>query len=88
MNGVFRIFFSRYASKQVGIIGCLALAALVEGLGLATLLPVLNTISGGGDTAAGMRVNGLFDSLGLPASHLVNTTLFEYAPEIVDSTTL
>ncbi|NYE24570.1 polysaccharide deacetylase family protein [Pigmentiphaga litoralis] len=38
-----------------------------------------------GNRVGVFRLLDLFDSLGLPASHLVNTTLFEYAPEIVDS---
>lgn len=31
------------------------------------------------------RLFDMFDKLGLPASHLINTTLFEYAPDIVQA---
>ncbi|ARP94006.1 polysaccharide deacetylase family protein [Bordetella genomosp. 13] len=30
------------------------------------------------------RIFGLLDELGLPAAHLINTTLFEYAPQILE----
>ncbi|GAA4336796.1 polysaccharide deacetylase family protein [Pigmentiphaga soli] len=36
-----------------------------------------------GNRVGVFRLFDLFDSLGLPASHLINTTLFDYAPDIV-----
>lgn len=36
-----------------------------------------------GNRVGVFRILDLFDEIGLPASHLINTTLFEYAPEIV-----
>ncbi|MDX3908049.1 MAG: polysaccharide deacetylase family protein [Pigmentiphaga sp.] len=36
-----------------------------------------------GNRVGVFRLFDLFDSLGLPASHLINTSLFDYAPEIV-----
>ena len=75
MKSVFRIFFSIYASKQFRIIGCLALAALVEAVGLATLLPVLNTIGGGGESKAGAVLNDVFARIGLHPDMLTLTLI-------------
>lgn len=66
MKRVFRIFFSPYASKQWGIIGCLALAAVMQGIGLATLLPVMNALGGEGfQSGTGTALNDIFAKLGL-----------------------
>jgi len=75
VKSVFRIFFSIYASKQFRIIGCLALAALVEAVGLATLLPVLNTIGGGGESKAGAVLNDVFARIGLHPDMLTLTLI-------------
>lgn len=78
MKSVFRIFFSIYASKQFRIIGCLALAALVEAIGLATLLPVLNTVGGGGDSKAGAVLNDVFAGIGLHPDMLTLTLIIVF----------
>ncbi|MFN4088486.1 MAG: ABC transporter ATP-binding protein [Alphaproteobacteria bacterium] len=76
MKSVFRIFFSAYASKQGRIIGCLALAAAVEGIGLATLLPILNAITGDGTgSAATARIHGALGALGLQGDLLTLTAV-------------
>jgi len=75
VKSVFRIFFSIYASKQFRIIGCLALAALVEAIGLATLLPVLNSVGGGGDSKAGAVLNDFFAGIGLHPDMLTLTLI-------------
>ena len=66
--GIFRIFFSTSISRQVTVIGCLMLAGLAEGIGLASLLPVLAIATGdaqGGDSAINRAIIDGLDAIGL-----------------------
>ena len=67
--GVFRIFFATSVPRQITVVTCLLLAGLAEGIGLASLLPVLAISAGdaGGDTSAITRlVVDTMTAVGLP----------------------
>ncbi len=68
--GVFRIFFATSISRQATVVLCLLLAGIAEGVGLASLLPVLAISTGeaqGGDSAINRVIIDGLDALGLSA---------------------
>ncbi len=70
MLGVLRIFFGNAGTGQWTVLGCLLLAGLAEGIGLAGLLPLLTVAFGdpGSDSAPiNTIVFSAFDAIGLPA---------------------
>ena len=78
MFGTLRIFFATKAANRALVLGCLLLAGLAEGLGLATLLPLINLL-GGGEAVRGSPVAtaivGAVEGLGLEADLPVLTML-------------
>jgi ATP-binding cassette, subfamily C, bacterial len=64
------IFFSTSVPRQVSVVLCLLLASIADGLGLATLLPVIGLVSGqaGSDSPAQRTVAAVLDVLHLPAT--------------------
>ena len=50
---VLRYFAARYPGRSLGVLACLLLAGLMEGLGLSTLLPLISLATGAGDPAPG-----------------------------------
>jgi ATP-binding cassette subfamily C protein len=68
-RGSLRVFFSVPLRRQVTLIGCLILAGLAEGIGIAGLLPVLSIAAGGAakePSAIDRAVAQAFSFLGLP----------------------
>ena len=63
MLGTLRIFFATKAASRGLVLLCLWLAALAEGLGLATLLPLINVL-GGGANASPVQT-AIFDAIAL-----------------------
>ena len=51
-QGLLQIFFTASPLRAAGVIGCLLLAGVAEGIGLATMLPVLTIAVGGGGKAS------------------------------------
>ncbi|HEX6012442.1 MAG TPA: ABC transporter ATP-binding protein [Geminicoccaceae bacterium] len=75
MKSVLRIFFSARGSNPWVVLACLIVASLCEGVGLATLVPLLGAASGSDDDSlisAGVR--GALDWLGVHPS--VGTLIF------------
>lgn len=65
--GPLRIFFMSSRTRQLAVVGCLLLAGLAEGIGLAGLLPVLSIATGeGGDSALYGVIVGALAAVGLP----------------------
>ena len=64
------IFFSTSVPRQVSVVLCLLLASIADGLGLATLLPVIGLVSGqsGTDSPAQRTVAAVLDFLHMPAT--------------------
>lgn len=71
------IFFSTSVPRQVSVVLCLLLASIADGLGLATLLPVIGLVSdqGGAESPAQRTVATVLDVLNLPATLGVLLTL-------------
>src|SRR3546814_11926678 len=68
--GVFRIFFATSISRQATVVLCLLLAGIAEGVGLASLLPVLAISTGeshGGDSAINRAIIDGLNAVGLSA---------------------
>ena len=69
LRGVLRIFFTASPLRAFGVIACLVAAGLAEGIGLATLLPVLVIAAGGTTGKSSALARGLdaaFHFVGLP----------------------
>jgi ATP-binding cassette subfamily C protein len=69
VKSVLRIFFSARGSDPWAVLACLIVASLCEGVGLATLVPLLGAPSGSGDDSlisAGVR--GALNQLGVHPS--------------------
>ncbi|SBW11317.1 ABC transporter protein [uncultured Alphaproteobacteria bacterium] len=64
------IFFSTSVPRQVSVVLCLLLASVADGLGLATLLPVIGLASGqtGDESKAQQAVAAVLEFLHLPAT--------------------
>ncbi|MFQ5416245.1 MAG: ABC transporter ATP-binding protein [Myxococcota bacterium] len=60
---LFAYFARRYPARSGAVLGCLLLAAAVEGLGLSSVLPVLQLSMGGGAGHAPTRLEALLDDL-------------------------
>lgn len=68
MLGILRIFFGTAGVNRFAVLSCLLLAGLAEGVGLATLMPLLNMIAGGGAEPANpldAAILGTLRSVGL-----------------------
>ena len=68
MFGVLRIFFATRGANRTLVLTCLVLASLAEGLGFATLLPLINVVGGSGpgsDSPIERAIVGMLDQLGL-----------------------
>lgn len=70
MRDVFHIFFKAKGTRPLVVLLCLLLGGLAEGVGLATLLPLLAIAmdGGGGDSPVFAFVHGMLDAIGLTAS--------------------
>lgn len=75
MNQVLRIFFSAEGTRPTLVLLCLVLSALAQGIGLASLLPVISIALGTGEADAGASTEVVFqwlDWAGIPAEiHLL-----------------
>ncbi|MCB2010484.1 MAG: ABC transporter ATP-binding protein [Geminicoccaceae bacterium] len=67
MRGLIGIFFSTNPTRAWAVLACLVFANLIEGLGLATLLPIVTVATGQGDAGSPAHgiVTGIIDGLGL-----------------------
>jgi ATP-binding cassette subfamily C protein len=66
---ILKIFFQAKGTRPVAVLVCLLLSGIAEGLGLASLLPVLSIVMGGEDgtgSSSSAMFTDLFSSLGIP----------------------
>lgn len=70
LRGILGIFFSSGGVNRWLVLFCLSAAAIAEGIGLASLLPVLSAVEGGGEdsSAASRAILGAVEAIGLPAT--------------------
>lgn len=68
MRDVLNIFFKTEGASRWGVLTCVMLASLAEGIGLATLLPLLTiSSSAGGETAPITQIlRQMFEAVGIP----------------------
>ena len=70
--GVFRVFAATSIARQFSVIGCLLLAGISEGIGLASLVPLLGLATGGaGDSRIQEGVMGALAYFGLPGDPMI-----------------
>ena len=77
MLEILKIFFQAKGTRPVAVLVCLLLGGIAEGLGLASLLPVMSIALGGEDAESGSSTamfTDAFASLGIP------TTLYVLVP--------
>lgn len=66
MTSILKIFFRARGANPWVVLGCLILASLSEGVGLATLVPILGAATGTADqSVVGRTVRAGFDAVGL-----------------------
>jgi ATP-binding cassette, subfamily C, bacterial len=68
MREVFTIFLSTSRARAFAVVVCLLVASLFEGIGLATLIPVISVATNSPETAspAELALRGFMDTIGLP----------------------
>ncbi|MEM7530315.1 MAG: ABC transporter ATP-binding protein [Pseudomonadota bacterium] len=70
MNQVLRIFFDAKGTRPVLVLLCLVLGALAQGIGLASMLPIVSIVLGTEEQGAGASTEAVFrwlDWAGIPA---------------------
>ena len=71
MLQILKIFFQARGTRPVAVLGCLLLGGIAEGLGLASLLPVMSIVLGGedgGGSSSTAMITDAFASIGIPAT--------------------
>ena len=71
MLQILKIFFQAKGTRPVAVLVCLLLGGIAEGLGLASLLPVMSIVLGGedgGGSSSTAMITDAFASIGIPAT--------------------